>query len=91
MNQLFTRLSIKMAQNKIFSAFTDVKDSVVAQQPRQKKQTENAALQQCWGALVLHCHGGTPEWKTTSTNLGLCSDEHIHLLLDLTFTEGRHH
>lgn len=44
MNQLFTRLNIKIVQNKIFAAFTDVKDSVVAQQPGKEKQTGNAAL-----------------------------------------------
>lgn len=33
-----------MAQNKIFAAFTDVKDSVVAQQPGKKKQTQNTFL-----------------------------------------------
>lgn len=43
MNQLFTRLNIKMAHNKIFAAFTDV--TSVAQQHWEKKRTENAALQ----------------------------------------------
>lgn len=89
MNQLFTRLNIKMAQNKIFAAFTDVKDSVVAQQPGKKKQTEHFSSLVMGStdtslSLAVVRYGRPPP-----TNGGFCSDEHIHLLLDLlTITEG---
>lgn len=69
MNQLFTRLNIKMAQNKIFAAFTDVKDSVVAQQPGEKKQ-RTLLFSSGWEHLCFIATSSSPKWKTTFTNLG---------------------
>lgn len=44
MNQFFTRLNIKMAPNKIFPAFTNLKGLLVAWQPGGKCK-QNAVFQ----------------------------------------------